>query len=242
MRFNVALCVALAVLLAAGAGYRILAARHVALDTSTPIPRGTLARVPLEIGDWRGQDVPMDERVVRRTDTDDHINRSYRRSGGTVFLFVGYGIRLRDLAPHRPEVCYPGAGWTLDGVRNVDLPLSDGGTLPCRILRFHRGGLEARSVVVLNYYIVNDESCPDVSLLRSKAWSGRRDGTLRYSAQVQITAPEDMGRFGAEALVRDFAAEAAPWIRKVLTDAVGGVVGAASAPQAVRPTRDGRAS
>jgi hypothetical protein len=84
--------------------------------------------------------------------------------------------------PHRPEVCYPGNGWTLEDKRRVNLPLSDGTELECQILNFSRSGMSSKRITVLNYYIVDGEYCPDVSLLRGKVL-----GNTGYVAQMQIT-------------------------------------------------------
>jgi EpsI family protein len=214
------LVVAIVLLIGSGAGFRVLAAYYARPPDSVPIPKGTLGKLPLQIGDWTGRDLPMDERVIRATDTDDLVNRCYERSGSreAVSFFVAYGVRLRDLAPHRPEVCYPGAGWTLDENRTIDLKAVDGSTLPCRILRFHRGGLESERIIVLNYYIVDGHYCPDVALLRSRVW--RTNGGAKYSAQVQITCPYGAFQDAPGESVRTFAADSAPAVRELLAKAV----------------------
>lgn len=206
-------------LLGSGAGYRMLAAHYARPSDSVPIPRGTLAELPLVIGSWHGVDQPLDAQIVRATDTDDLINRVYRRyHGETVALFIGYGVNLRDLAPHRPEVCYPGAGWTLVSTRRARLDVDDESDYPCQIHRFHRGGLVTERVVVLNYYIVDGKACPDVSLLRSRAW--HRRGGPSYAAQVQVVCSAETPVHKVEELVQDFAAETAPMIRSLIVRAV----------------------
>ena len=99
--FNLAVGFALALLLLSGAGFRALAAYYSRPSTSVPIPKGTLAKLPVRIGEWVGEDTPMDERIVRKTDADDLVNRLYQRTGGSqaISLFVAYGVRLRDLSP-----------------------------------------------------------------------------------------------------------------------------------------------
>jgi len=176
---------------------------------------GTLATLPLRLGGWVGREVPLDEAVIRATDTDELINREYVRQGGldVIGLFLAYGVRARDLMPHRPDVCYPDQGWTLYGSRLVELVLEDGTRLPCRIYRFARGGLDARAATVLNYYIVDGRYAPDVSLLRSRIWRG--SGAVRYVAQVQITCPDSSLRDpeGAVRVVCSFAEVSAAAIR-----------------------------
>jgi hypothetical protein len=83
--------------------------------------------------------------------------------------------------------------------------LNDGTKLPCNFMRFSRGLLGKEKVAVLYYYIVDGEYCADVSLLRSKAWSG--SGTVGYVAQVQVVAAiaSDLNADSATEVVSEFA-------------------------------------
>ncbi len=199
------------------ATYRVLAARLEAPVNTASLSSAALERLPLQIGDWTGQEVPLDEAIVRATDTEAHINRRYLRHNSSeyILLYVAYGVRARDLMPHRPEVCYTGAGWTLIDRRSMELSLSDGKKLPCSAFQFSRGTLNTKKTVVLAYYIVDEQYCRDVSLLRSKAWRG--SGTVRYVAQVQIVASTtvNLNAESAARLVCEFAAESATSISRL---------------------------
>lgn len=176
-------------MLAFGISYRVLAARLEGPVTTTPISPAAVAQFPMQIGDWSGREVPIDDAVVRATDTDAHISRQYSRRGGleAVSFYVACGVRARDLMPHRPEVCYTGAGWTVVEHHVVELAVPDGNNLPCSVYQFSRGALRAERVLVLYYYLVDGRYCQDVSLLRSQAWRG--SGTVGYVAQVQVMTP-----------------------------------------------------
>ena len=222
-----AMIAAAILLLGSGFGYRTLAQRYSRASESVPIPDGTLSHLAMNLNGWVGRDVTLSDAVVRATDTDAHINREYRRQDGqaAVSIFVAYGVRLRDLAPHRPEVCYPGAGWTLMETLSPTLALNGlpnrqtGGELPCRVYRFSRGGLDAREVTVLNYYIVDGAYCPDVSLLRSQAWRVKLQA--EYAAQVQVACAAAVAqRVTPLEAVQDFAAVSAPAIHDLLERAV----------------------
>jgi len=211
--------VALVLVLAGGTGYRMAAARYERSSTSVPIPKGTLSRLPMTIGEWKGQDVPISERIIKATDTDDHVNRTYQRSPkDVVSLWVAYGVHLRDLMPHRPEVCYVSSGWTMVDSSQLHLKLSDGQELGCRLIHFRRGGLDTEAATVLNYYLVDGQYCPDVSLLRSRA--SQFNAAATYSAQVQITVIGENLNEREDQLLSDFAGESAPLIRSLLTEAV----------------------
>ena len=204
-----------------GLGYRVLAARLAAPVNTTPISPEALQRLPLQIGGWMGQDVPLDDAIARATDTDAHINRRYSRQGGlkSVLLYIASGVRARDLMTHRPEVCYTGNGWTRMDRRALELPLSDGMILPCNVLQFSRGALNTQRVMVLDYYLVDGQYCRDVSLLRSKAWRG--SGTVDYVAEVQIVVSivATQTADSAQTIVSDFAVESAPLIAELFKDA-----------------------
>lgn len=234
-RSAVAAAVAAAILFACGIGYRVLAARLARPVESSPLPPGTLAKFPLELADWSGREVPMDQAVIRATDTDDLLNRNYtRRSGGdSVGFYVAYGVRARDLMPHRPEVCYPGAGWTLNSSEPAQVTLKDGSRLACQLYRFTKGaGLTDQRIVVLNYYIIDGAYCADVSALRSSAWRGQ--DAVNYTAQVQVTCAEPAyGGFSAGAeSVRAFAAAAAVELSQLLREAHAALPGTASVSNA----------
>ncbi len=198
--------------LVSGLAYRALAARLAHSGTTSPIVPEALQRLPMQIGSWTGQDVPLDEAVVRKTGTDGRINRRYSRYAGAenVGLYIAYGVTARALAPHRPEVCYVRAGWTLIDRRSVELPLEDGGKLPCSVFQFSRGGLGAEKIVVLNYFIVDGRHCGDASLLQSRAWRG--SGTVDYVAQVQISSTENLPTDSAVEVVGAFCVDSASLI------------------------------
>ncbi len=203
------------------AAYLVLAARLEAPVNTPSLSPAALERLPLQIESWKGKDVPLDEAIVRATDTEAHINRIYSRHNSSEYiqLYVAYGVRARDLMTHRPEVCYTGAGWTLTDKNSVELPLSDGMKLPCSVFQFSRGTLNTNKTVVLAYYIVDGQYCRDVSLLRSKAWRG--SGTVRYVAQIQIAASTtaNLTTDSVVRLVRTFAVESAPSISRLFESA-----------------------
>lgn len=202
---------------ATGWGYRVLAARLAAPVDAEPISAAAVERFPLQIGAWTGQEKPIDPNLVAATDTDAHISRIYSRGGGleTVSLWVACGVRTRDLMPHRPEVCYTGSGWTLRDRKAVDLPISDGGKLPCNVMHFSRGALGMQNTMVLYYYLADGQYCRDVS-----EWRYNLKG-IGYVAQVQIVAPISAGQTAdsIERLVSAFAVDSVSPLVELFDDA-----------------------
>ena len=216
----VSTCVAVALLATSGFAYRLAASQFAQLTGAARLPQGTLSRLPLRIGDWVGRELTINAAVIQITDTDDRISRTYSQRGtpSRVSLFVGFGTRMRDLMPHRPQVCYPGAGWTHEQTRRAGVPLNNGAELPCQIHTFSRGGLDTRRVTVLNYYLIDGKFYPDVEELRSQALQFRTD--VGYVAQVQIASGQDWPRNAAEKSLRAFAAASAGLIQTLLANAV----------------------
>ena len=85
---------------------------------------------PAHIDEWEMRDeLAIDPDVLDRLRPDDYLNRVYENSSGDVAsIFVGYFKSQRDgRAPHSPQNCLPGAGWTsvsnvLRTVRVTDWP------------------------------------------------------------------------------------------------------------------------
>lgn len=211
-------------LLASGAAFHTLANQLARPVESMPLPPGTLAKLPLTIGAWTGQDVAVDSEIIQKSDTDDSLNRVYfgrvnAFQKAEVELYVAYGLRGRDLVPHRPEVCYPSHGWTAGGRETVEIALPGGPPIQCSLYHFYKGGFDLARCIVLNYYIVDGETCPDVSLLRSKATRGTSG--IRYMARVMVSCRfTDLNQKNAVSeTVRTFARDAAPLIRALLPDA-----------------------
>ncbi len=103
-----------ALLVAGGAGYRLLA-DFVGSELATQVRLDPpLATLPMHIGSWIGEDVPVREGVLRIAGNDDYVSRTYRNAetGEVVNLYIGYTARPRTMLRHRPSVCYPSAGWS----------------------------------------------------------------------------------------------------------------------------------
>lgn len=220
-RIMAAFGIAAAVLLAGGAGYRVLADRLGRSGAAGVIRSADLERLPMTIGAWHGRAEEIDRGVAAYTDADALLSRVYTRGGQRVTLYIAGGVRARDMLPHRPEVCYPSAGWTLQESRPRELALSDGSRLPCRMYSFVRGGLSDRSVAVLNYYILDGDYGQDVSALRAQVRRG--SSGIRYVVQVQVGCSRDPSAApeAAQEMLEQFGAEAGPLIRALMPDAAG---------------------
>jgi hypothetical protein len=75
-----------------------------------------LAGVPRTIGDWEGQDVPLDAKSLQVAEVTGHLARTYvhRRTGAAVEVLLVCG-RPGPISVHTPDVCLRGSGHSLVG-------------------------------------------------------------------------------------------------------------------------------
>ena len=72
------------------------------IDTSHNI----LRTIPIEMGDWKGRDISLDERTYEILETRNVLSRQYKNSlGNFVHLLIVSSSKDRRVA-HPPEVCY----------------------------------------------------------------------------------------------------------------------------------------
>ena len=177
---------------------------------STPRPplERPLASLPMRLGAWVGREEPMDPEILRATQCDEYVNRSYShpdRPGRTLRLWINYsreGLNLR----HSPEVCLPSGGWTKVESRTkvLEIDRPGGGTLPMTRLGYEQG--DVVQGVGFWYYIFGEGSLEHFARslpISSRSSHGR---TTRGSGlTVEVFCPGASDPDG-EAL-REFAAE-----------------------------------
>lgn len=99
---------------------------HVRGDVDQVPPSAPLSGMPINMGRWTGEDVPIASAVLEILGKGDFLNRVYtpsgasglrssgeRANGNSVGLFIAYFPTQRTgQAIHSPQNCLPGAGWT----------------------------------------------------------------------------------------------------------------------------------
>jgi len=83
-------------------------------QTERPSLRRDLASIPLDLGDWVGQDELIAPDIVERAQTTKYLNRVYEsrtQPGLRLTLWINYSEKGTNLR-HTPEICLPSGGWT----------------------------------------------------------------------------------------------------------------------------------
>jgi len=222
---------AIVLLVGAGIAYRAGASRLNLIfghPVKLPLPLGAM---PMQVGAWSGKEQPLKsttEDYMRANFADDYISRSYfnKDKGIWTDVYVVFcSSRPAGLLGHKPDVCLPMNGFTLDRTTRAEVVTRVGQKIPCRIQQFHKPAPNYSERSVLSFYVVNGQIT--LSEDEFSGFWGRRpnlSGDLaRYVAQVQISASVDSS-------ARLAAAELVDVILTFLPDRHGRIKAAFSAP------------
>lgn len=119
--------------------------RYMVVEPERP---SNLASVPLQLGEWKGEEYPVSEATAAVLQATEILLRGYTDSSGTlVGVFVGY---FRDQKYgsqiHSPRHCLPGGGWVLTDIQQVPFDYSD------RLIKVNRMTIARRSRVDQMFY------------------------------------------------------------------------------------------
>ena len=180
-----------------------------------PVP---LSKFPSEIGNWNGKDMELSSAIQQVAGNDDFVNRSYFNAKENKFVsfYIAYAGQPRNMLGHRPQICYPGAGWIHESTDTTEFESSSGQVFPCLIHSFRKPLPDSSRVKVLNYYILNGIPTNEESEFNSLSFRiPNVDGKLaHYVAQVQISST-------VESNIIEFAQITADTIVKYLPDENG---------------------
>ena len=183
------------------------------LRTPLAVRAETLAEIPIEISNWRGQDIVVETGVAEMLDADFNVQRVYQHPvGGLVWFYVGYyGTQRGGRPEHTPWVCYPSNGWEI--VRQSVVELGGAENLLANEIVVERDG-ELRLVHFWYQSYRRGGMLGDfdqaVERLRNRVLDGRADGSLvRLSTPIAGLDSE----FAARIRLKQFAQALVPLLR-----------------------------
>lgn len=210
----------LILLTVSGIAYRTMAS-YLRIHERTPVmPPRHLSTLPMQWGDWAGNDVPVALNTLRVAKNDDYINRVYvnNKTREWVNLYIAYTARPRTMIGHQPDVCYPAGGWIHSQTDHIEVVTRYGRHIPCLLHRFHRPKPGYEVQIVLNYYVVNGRITDDERVFTGVGWRtpNIEGDPARYVAQIQISSV-------AESAVLSAAREMSEVLIDILPDENGNV-------------------
>lgn len=179
-----------------------------------------LAQMPRTIAGWSGNDIQIDQESLDVLGAGDFLSRIYSRDADapTIELFVGYFPTQRTgVSIHSPKNCLPGAGWTFESSRYLDLKETNG--------KAHRVGEyiitdgENRQFVIYWYQAhgrsVANEYLAKMYLVVDAMKMSRTDGAL-----IRVATPIRTSESSAQARARAelFTSQLAPILPRFIPD------------------------
>lgn len=193
-----------------------LLAGAVAILYARPSQDRIPARLPLDsfpaaMNGWEGRDLTIDQETRDVLGNGDFLSRNYIQQGqAPIDLFIAYFPSQRTGSTiHSPKHCLPGAGWTFESSRYVDLVDNAGKTH--RVGEYIIGNGQIKQFVIYWYEAhgrsVANEYLAKVYLVEDAMRMNRTDGAL-----VRVITPivSDGGEAVAQERAESFARQLAP--------------------------------
>ncbi len=109
----------------------------------TAVPDGNppLESIPLKIGTWEGEELPVDPDILKELSCNKAIFRRYRNSlGFETFVWAIYWSTAKGVKGyHHPDVCMPARGQEIVMKEQVDIVSKGGRTIPATYREFEKG-------------------------------------------------------------------------------------------------------
>jgi EpsI family protein len=180
--------------------------------------RQPLAQLPETVSGWRSIDLPIDQETRNVLGDGDFLARYYIQEGqpAPINLFIAYFPSQRTGSTiHSPKHCLPGAGWTFDASRYVDLVDAAGKTH--RVGEYIISNGQAKQFVIYWYEAhgrsVAREYWAKIYLVTDALRTNRSDGAL-----VRIITPivSEDGEAQAQARAEGFARQLTPLLTRFI--------------------------
>lgn len=173
-------------------------------DTSAA-PDADLSTIPSAIDGWVGEEVKINDETVRVLDAQSFFSRIYREPGGREITLHVANWRNPDTivaAPHHPEICYAGAGWSLIERRVDEFPTAKG-KVPIELILFQKG---QQRVVTGHWFRTGDVTYYDFNGFQnqrrrfwgSKFWPNTTKFLIQFGSPSLNAAEETIKSFATK--------------------------------------------
>jgi EpsI family protein len=183
-------------------------------------PSEPVANVPRTIAGWQGSDVQIDQESLDVLGPGQFLSRVYGRDDQQqpIGIFIGYFPTQRTgVSIHSPKNCLPGAGWSFESSRYVDL--SDANGKPHQVGEYVISDGEKEQFVIYWYQAhgrsIANEYMARVQMVVDAMRMNRTDGAL-----VRIATPIGPSEGAAQAKARAelFARQLVPMLPRFIPD------------------------
>lgn len=184
MTTTVRLILAAALLVVTQTGVALIHRAYVPAEIA--IPSQPLSSLPLQLGDWTGEDIELDERLFNAIGAHSVVNRVYRNSAGQqVSVHLALIADPTANPGHYPEVCYPTSGWGVVKRETSKVEAPGAAPVSARLMTYGQSGTQ---VAILFWYQLGERSFVDRDSYRAarQAYFGRREWPPAVKVLLQV--------------------------------------------------------
>lgn len=182
-----------------------------------------VSKLHMQIGEWKGIDLPIEARAFEILETKNLILREYTRGDTKVYLYIIYSQDNRKVS-HPPEVCFEGSGITIIKKDKIQMELANnnptgagtraGRKILANKLIVEKDGIS--NVIVYWYkagdYYIDNYLKQQLRIALSRLQFKRTSGALiRLSAEITPSNPDR-----ALANIKAFARDASAYFEKII--------------------------
>ncbi len=172
MTTTVRLLLAAALLVITQTGVAMIHRAYVPAEVA--IPSQPLSSLPMQLGDWTGEDIELDERLFNAIGAHSVVNRVYRNPAGQqVSVHLALITDPTANPSHYPEVCYPSSGWGVVEREKSKIEAPGAAPVSARRMVYEQ---DRQQVQILFWYQLGERSFVDRDSYRDarQAYFGRR--------------------------------------------------------------------
>ena len=175
------------------------------------MPNWTFRDLPLQLGDWHGENFQMDPKIAAATGAEVIVDRLYRdEQSRSISLHTAMFSNPTDGVLHSPLNCYPGNGWRKLTETRENVRVSGESTIAVSLTTWEKEGSQ---LMVVYWYQLGDQvlySRFDLGSLRVKMWSQPKwPALLKVLVQMPIVEIDD-----TKAIILGFTEQIAQWLNQ----------------------------
>ena len=174
-------------------------------------PAGDIGKLPMQFGNYRGENVELDPETFVRTGADVVVDRRYRdemEPARDVSLHLAVFDDPETGVYHAPTNCYRSAGWRLLSEEFVPVPIAGQPDLVVKLTKWERKG---EFVLVVFWYRFGDYTVYERFDLGKVRWAMRGQAVWPAMIKVLLQTGAADG-FAARTRILDMAKSIHQWL------------------------------
>ena len=176
------------------------------------LPDWNFAEMPQQLGDWRGENMELDPKIMVRLGAASVTDRMYRNeTGQSVSSHTAIFADPREAVDHRPDSCYRGAGWLKIDETSAEVSIGENRTIPVYFTTWERNG---DRVLVVYWYQIGEQVILDRMGLGTLRWTMRGQPVWPATVKVLLQTSAWGDPDDAKASILNIAEQIGKWINQ----------------------------